>query len=92
MFTWFTGTGVQAFDSANLSPVWSIPGALGSGAVMAGRLLVPVADGIAVVDLATGVSMDEIPVDRGDFAGPIQTSVIGDVVVEQRGADVVALG
>ncbi|MGV8871938.1 MAG: hypothetical protein ACOH2Q_05400 [Rhodococcus sp. (in: high G+C Gram-positive bacteria)] len=92
VFTWFTNTGVQAFDADNLSPSWSIPGALGSGAVMAGRLLVPVPDGIEVVDLATGVSSAEIPVDRGDYAGPIQTSVIGDVVVEQRGDDVVALG
>ncbi len=92
VFTWFTGAGVQAFDTADLSPSWSYPGALGSGAVMAGRLLVPVPDGIAVLDLATGVATAEIPVDRGDYAGPIQMSVIGDVVVEQRGDDLVALG
>ncbi|OZF43653.1 Rv3212 family protein [Rhodococcus sp. 14-1411-2a] len=90
--TWFTGTGVQAFDSNNLSPLWTVPGALGSGAVMAGRLLLPVPDGISVVDLSTGVRVADIPVDRGDYAGPIQMSVIGDVVVEQRGSDVVALG
>jgi hypothetical protein len=90
--TWFTGTGVQAFDSNNLSPLWTVPGALGSGAVMAGRLLLPVPDGISVVDLSTGVSTADIPVDRGDYDGPIQMSVIGDVIVEQRGSDVVALG
>lgn len=92
VFTWFTGAGVQALDSTGLSPLWSIPGALGSGAVMAGRLLVPVPDGIAVVDLATGLSTYDIPVERGDYIGPVQTSVIGDVIVEQRGDDVVALG
>ncbi|CCQ17072.1 putative uncharacterized protein [Rhodococcus sp. AW25M09] len=92
VFTWFTGTGVQAFDATSLSPSWSVPGALGSGSVMAGRLVVPVPDGIAVVDLATGTSITDIPVDRGDYSGPIQTSVIGDVIVEQRGTDVVALG
>lgn len=59
---------------------------------MAGRLLLPVPDGISVVDLSTGVRVADIPVDRGDYAGPIQMSVIGDVVVEQRGSDVVALG
>lgn len=90
--TWFTGTGVQAFDSNNLSPLWTVPGALGGGAVMAGRLLLPVPNGISVVDLSTGVSTADIPVDRGDYDGPIQMSVIGDVVVEQRGSDVVALG
>ncbi|MFN3541833.1 MAG: hypothetical protein ACK40J_17335 [Rhodococcus sp. (in: high G+C Gram-positive bacteria)] len=90
--TWFTGTGVQAFDSNNLSPLWTVPGALGGGAVMAGRLLLPVPDGISVVDLSTGVSTADIPVDRGDYDGPIQMSVIGDVIVEQRGSDVVALG
>ncbi|MCJ0890546.1 hypothetical protein [Rhodococcus sp. ARC_M5] len=92
VFSWFTGTGVQAFDSTGLSPLWTVPGALGGGAVMAGRLLVPVPDAISVVDIATGVSLADIPVDRGGYDGPIQTSVIGDVVVEQRGADVVALG
>ncbi|WP_415974312.1 hypothetical protein [Rhodococcus sp. 077-4] len=92
VFTWFTGAGVQALDATSLSPVWRIPGALGSGAVMAGRLLVPVPDGISVVDLATGVSTSDIPVDRGEYDGPIQMAVIGDVVVEQRGPDVVALG
>lgn len=59
---------------------------------MAGRLLLPVPDGISVVDLSTGVSTADIPVDRGDYDGPIQMSVIGDVIVEQRGSDVVALG
>lgn len=92
VLTWFTGAGVQAFDSDNLGPLWTVPGALGNGTVMAGRLLVPVPDGISVVDLATGVSTADIPVDRGDYDGPIQMSVIGDVVVEQRGSDVVALG
>lgn len=92
VLTWFTGSGVQAFDSNNLGPLWTVPGALGSGTVMAGRLLVPVPDGISVVDLSTGVRGADIPVDRGDYDGPIQMSVIGDVVVEQRGTDVVALG
>ncbi|OZC66008.1 hypothetical protein CH276_08680 [Rhodococcus sp. 06-470-2] len=92
VLTWFTGAGVQAFDPDNLGPLWTVPGALGNGAVMAGRLLVPVPDGISVVDLVTGVSTADIPVDRGDYDGPIQISVIGDVVVEQRGSDVVALG
>ena len=92
MFTWFTGSGVQALNSTDLTPAWSMPGALGSGAVMAGRLLVPVPDAIAVVELATGTVIAEIPIDRGDYDGPVQTSVIGDVVVEQRGSDLVALG
>ncbi|MBY4108441.1 PQQ-binding-like beta-propeller repeat protein [Rhodococcus fascians] len=92
VFTWFTGSGVQALNSTDLTPAWSMPGALGSGAVMAGRLLVPVPDAIAVVELATGTVIAEIPIDRGDYDGPVQTSVIGDVVVEQRGSDLVALG
>ncbi|MFI8566904.1 hypothetical protein ACIGGF_10140 [Rhodococcus sp. NPDC078407] len=92
VLTWFTGADLQAFDSNNLGPLWNVPGALGSGAVMAGRLLVPVPDGISVVDTSTGLRTADIPVDRGDYDGPIQMSVIGDVVVEQRGGDVVALG
>ncbi|MGA9871972.1 MAG: hypothetical protein WBQ44_12620, partial [Rhodococcus sp. (in: high G+C Gram-positive bacteria)] len=59
--------------------------------VMAGRLLVPVTGGLAVTDPATGNIERTIPVDRGSYTGPVRTTVMGDVVVEQRGDQLVAL-
>lgn len=92
VFTWFSGAGLLAMNSNDLGPAWSMPDALGAGAVMAGRLLVPIRDGVAVVDPATGRTVADIAVDRGDYEGAITTSVVGDVLVEQRGPVVVALG
>lgn len=91
VFSWWTGAGVVALGLSDLAPQWSVPGALGPGALMAGRLLVPVPNGIAVVDPATGTSERTIAVDRSDYTGPVGTSVVGNVVIEQRGPEVVAL-
>lgn len=91
VFSWWTGTGTVALGLSDLAPQWSLPGALGPGALMAGRLLVPVPDGIAVIDPATGIAERSIAVDRAGYDGPVGTAVIGNVVVEQRGDDLVAL-
>lgn len=91
VFSWWTGTGTIALSSSDLSPQWSLPGALGPGVSMAGRLLIPVPNGTVVIDPATGTPERTIPVDRGDYTGPVGTSVVGDVVVEQRGSEIVAL-
>ncbi|AOW94432.1 hypothetical protein BFN03_04670 [Rhodococcus sp. WMMA185] len=89
--TWWTGTNVVALGAADLAPHWTFPGALGPGTVMAGNLLVPVDFGIAVLDLSTGALIRTIPVERDSNAGPVTTTVAGDVILEQRGDRVVAL-
>ncbi|WP_370180514.1 hypothetical protein [Rhodococcus wratislaviensis] len=89
--TWWTGSDVVSLGASDLAPRWVFPDALGPGAVMAGNLLVPVESGIAVLDLSTGAVLRTIPVARDAAAGPITTTVAGDVVLEQRGDDVVAL-
>lgn len=91
VFSWWTGNGTIALGLTDLAPLWSLPGSLGAGALMAGRLLVPIPNGIAVVDPATGAADRTIAVDRGDYSGPVGMSVIGDVVVEQRGEELAAL-
>lgn len=91
VFSWWTGTGTVALGLNDLAPLWSLPGALGPGAVMAGRLLIPVPDGIAVLDPAGGRVDSTIPVDRAGYIGPVGTAVVGDVVIEQRGDDIVAM-
>jgi len=91
VFTWWTGTELIALSTSELAPKWTMTGALGPGAIMAGSLLVPVPGAIAVLDPATGTERARIPVTRDSDAGPIATSVLGDIVLEQRGDEVVAL-
>ncbi|RVW11346.1 hypothetical protein EGT67_02695 [Prescottella agglutinans] len=91
VFTWWTGTELIALSTSELAPRWTMSGALGPGAIMGGSLLVPVADGIAVLDPATGAEQRRIPVTRDTTVAPIATAVVGEVVLEQRGDQVVAL-
>ncbi|MCA1006471.1 PQQ-binding-like beta-propeller repeat protein [Rhodococcus hoagii] len=91
VFTWWTGTELIALSTSELAPKWTMTGALGPGAIMAGSLLVPVPGAIAVLDPATGVEQERIPVTRDSDAAPIATAILGDIVLEQRGDEVVAL-
>lgn len=91
VFSWWTGSGTVALGLSDLAPRWTLPGALGAGTIMAGRLLVPVPGGIVVVDPASGTPDRTIAVDRGNYTGPVGTSVIGSTIVEQRGDELVAL-
>ena len=88
---WFTGSSTIALDPSDLTPRWSVPGTLGPGTLMAGRLLVPVPGQLAVLDAGTGTRIGGIPVDRGSYQGPVQLAAAGSVVLEQRGSQLVAL-
>lgn len=88
--TWFDGERLIGFGPTDLDQRFSVP-ALGTGAAMGDRLLAPVEDGIAVVDWSDGNVERVIPVDRGDYTGPVHLRVQGAVVVEQRGGTMVAL-
>lgn len=88
--TWFDGERLVAFGPTGLEPQFTVP-ALGTGAETGGRLLAPVAEGVAVVNWSNGVVERTIPVDRGDHSGPVTLRVHGDVIVEQRGDEMVAL-
>ncbi|CAM00391.1 hypothetical protein A8924_1453 [Saccharopolyspora erythraea NRRL 2338] len=88
---WFTGTDTVALHPDDLTPLWTAPDTLGPGTVVGGKLLVPVRDGLAVLDPATGARERVIPVDRQGYAGPVGLDSAGDVLVEQRGETLVAL-
>jgi hypothetical protein len=96
LVTVWTGDALWALDASTLAFRYTIAAAaarpLGPGAMMAGRLLVPVTGGIAVYTPDNGTFERMIPVDRGNVTGPIVPAVIGTTVVEQRGDTVVALG
>ena len=88
---WFTGSRTIALSAADLSPLWTVDGARGSGTMFAGQMLVPVTDGLRVLKPATGQPVGTLPVDRGDYSGPVTMSTLGPMVYEQRGDTLVAL-
>ena len=92
VLTFWTGSGTVALNATTLETLWTRPGTLGPGTMMAGQLLLPVPDGIAVADPWTGLGARTIPVDRGAETGPVYPAVAGTVVLEQRGDRVFALG
>ena len=88
---WFTGSGTIALSETDFHPLWAAPGTLGPGVLFAGRTLMPVPGGIRVLDPVGGTVVGTIPVDRGNYVGPVTMSTIGPMVLEQRGRTVVAL-
>lgn len=88
---WFTGSSTIALSSTDLHPMWTIQGALGPGTLMGGKLLIPVANGLEIVDPDSGAKQGQIPVDRHGYHGVIKMAVAGGVVLEQRGPTVYAL-
>ncbi|HEX6353979.1 hypothetical protein [Actinophytocola sp.] len=88
---WFTGSKTIALSMDDLRPLWTVDDALGPGTAFAGKILVPVTGGLAVLDPATGEYVGRIPVDRGDYEGLVTMSKIGSIVLEQRGDTLVAL-
>jgi hypothetical protein len=97
LVTWWTGDKVMVFDGANLTFRYSIGAAgpsvpVGPATMMAGKLLVPVTDGIAFCDPVTGVGEGFLPVSRQPGSSPVIPAVSGSQVLEQRGNTLVALG
>ncbi|MFD1148614.1 Rv3212 family protein [Saccharothrix hoggarensis] len=88
---WFTGSKTVALSPAELNPLWTANDTLGPGTTLAGRLLVPVTDGLKVLDQVTGQEVGAIPVDRDGHTGPVEMATEGTVVLEQRGGTLVAL-
>lgn len=89
---WHNGATTVALDAATFAPLWTVPGTLGPGTLFGGELLLPVPEGIAVVDRFTGARQRVIPVDRQGFDGPISMDSAGPTLLEQRGGTLVALG
>lgn len=88
---WWTGSRTVALDVSELAPRWSVPDTLGPGSLFAGRLVVPVPGGLAVLDADTGARLRTAAVDRGRWDGPVLLDSIGPVLLEQRGPTLVAL-
>jgi hypothetical protein len=87
--TWWTGSRTIAMDGRELTPQWTVPDTLGPAAPYADGLLVPVPGGLRVLDATQGTEVRTIPVDRPP--GPVRLTTLGEMLLEQRGAEVVAL-
>ena len=97
VITWWTGHRVMVFDAANLTYRYSVGPAgssapVGPAALMAGKLMVPVTDGIAVCDPLTGADQGFLPVHRPPGDAPVIPLATGSQLLEQRGNTLVALG
>lgn len=88
---WFTGSRTVVLSEADLSPLWTVENTLGPGTAFAGKIVIPVPDGLAVLQPTDGERIGTIPVDRGDYTGTVTTSALGAMVYEQRGDTLVAL-
>ena len=85
------GSTLVAVQTDGLKALWVTPDVLGTPATVGNQLLVPVTEGIAVLDAATGTRSATIPVDRGGYSGTVDVGVVGNTVVETRGTAVVGL-
>ena len=101
LVTWWTGDSLMVFEASNLTLRYTIAAGettapLGPGAMMAGRLLVPVSNAIGVYDPLSGANERYIPVNRAPSSLKPGLAVVpvvsGSRVLEQRGDTVVALG
>ncbi|APU13019.1 hypothetical protein UA75_04815 [Actinoalloteichus sp. GBA129-24] len=88
---WHAGGSTAALSAEDGRLLWTMSETMGAGTSFAGVLLVPVPDGLAVLDPATGERLGDFPVDRGDHDGPIVMDSIGPILLEQRGDTLVAL-
>ncbi|WP_319944946.1 Rv3212 family protein [Nocardia macrotermitis] len=89
----YSGNSVIALNASTFDPLWTAPDALGSPALMAGQILIPVDGAIAALNSDTGAETTRIPVRRSDYHnGPISLAVVGSTILEQRGGRIYGLG
>jgi hypothetical protein len=97
LVTWWTGDELLVFEASGMRYRFTVnpvdgQAPVGPGVVMAGRLLVPVTGGYDVFDPQTGTGERHIDLARDAGQGPVVPAVAGSMVLEQRGANLVALG
>lgn len=88
---WWTGSRTLTLDAAELVPRWVVASTLGPGIPYGGAVLVPVPAGLVEIDAANGSAIRTLPVARADPDAPVRLAAAGEVLLEQRGPDVVAL-
>jgi hypothetical protein len=97
LVTWWTGDSLLVFSASGMQYRYTIGPVdthtpIGPGAMMAGKLVVPVSDGIGIYDPVTGVNERYIPLQRPPVQSAVMPGVAGSTLLEQRGGTLVALG
>jgi hypothetical protein len=97
LITWWTGDAVMVFSASGMQYRFTVGPAgphvpIGPATMMAGRLIIPVSDGIGVYDPTTGVNERYIPLPRKPAQSAVVPGVAGAVLLEQRGGSLVAMG
>ncbi|ALC05231.1 hypothetical protein CDES_03895 [Corynebacterium deserti GIMN1.010] len=90
--SWFTGDRLILLSPSQLNVRQVFDDALGTGTALNGSLLYPTTEGIAVANWDTGKVLRTIPVDRAGYTGEVSLGLVGQVLVEKRGSEIVALG
>ncbi len=90
-FYWWVGGTTVALDASTLTPAWTLRDTLGPPVAYGTGLLAPVRAGLADLDPARGTVLRTLPVTRTDPAAPVRLAAAGEVLLEQRGTEVVAL-
>ncbi|WP_293770939.1 hypothetical protein [uncultured Corynebacterium sp.] len=88
--TWFDGERLYLFTPTTLSVDRIFEDAIGTPVAVGERMLMPVKEGIAVVDWSNGNVDRVIKVDRGSYSGPVYLAMAGTTIVESRGDQTVA--
>jgi outer membrane protein assembly factor BamB len=91
--SWWTGSSVVVFDK-KLDYRYTLDALdpLGPATMMAGKLLVPLADGLGVYDPANGTAERVISIAHPQGRGPVLPAVSGSMVIEQRGSAMAGFG
>lgn len=97
LITWWTGDAVMVFDAGGMQYRYTIGPVdthipIGPATMMAGKLIIPVSDGLGVYDPETGANERFIPLPRTAARSAVVPSVAGSTLLEQRGGTLVALG
>ena len=97
LVTWWTGDSVLVFSSSGMRYRYTVGPTdnhvpVGPGAMMAGKLIIPVSDGVGVYDPTSGASERFIPLRREPTKSAVVPGVAGSVLLEQRGGTLAALG
>jgi hypothetical protein len=87
---WWTGSATVALDAADLAPVWTAPGTLGPAVAYGTGLLAPVPGGLVELDPRRGTVLRTIPLPGAGGTAPVRLAVQGDILLAQRGSEVVA--
>lgn len=89
-YWWVAGTTI-ALDATLLQPVWTTPATLGPPVTYGTGLLAPVPGGLADLDPARGTTFRTLPVQRAEPTAPVRLAAAGEILLEQRAGEVVAL-